>query len=78
MKAIKITADNRNMLANQFNHPDRPIEVEDHNDMLPIGYWLVCDFGSEIDYDLLTDGGFNEHYVLGEKINNGWYAVTGI
>lgn len=70
MKAIKITADNQQLLASRFG-----VDVDDYDDVLPLGYWLVTDFGNDETFDTLTEDMFNHNFIVGDKLENGFVAV---
>jgi hypothetical protein len=70
MKAIKITKDNRQLLASRFN-----VDVDDYDDMLPIGYWLVTDFGNDDTFDTLTEDMFQHNFIVGDTLENDFVAV---
>lgn len=70
MKAVKITAENQQFLASRFG-----VEPDDYTDMLPIGYWLVTDFGNDDTFDTLTEDMFNHNFIVGDTLENGFVAV---
>ena len=70
MKAIKITKDNRQLLASRFN-----VDVDDYDDVLPIDYWLVTDFGNDETFDTLTEDMFNHNFIVGDTLENDFVAV---
>jgi hypothetical protein len=69
-KAITITPANRDMLASRFT-----VYKEDYDDMLPLGYILVTDFGNDEKFDVLTKLAFDYFFIVGEKIQNGFVEV---
>jgi hypothetical protein len=71
-KAIKITTGNVGMLASRYSIMD-----EDKTELLPVGYWLVTDFGEDNpDYDVLTNGMFVTNFNLtGVTLENGFVEV---
>jgi hypothetical protein len=70
MKAIKITKDNRQLLASRFN-----VDVDDYDDVLPIDYWLVTDFGNDETFDTLTEDMFQHNFIVGDTLENDFVAV---
>lgn len=68
LKAITITADNVNMLANRF-------AVEDVEDVLPLTFILVTEFGNDETFDVLTKARFDELFLEGDAIDNGFHAI---
>lgn len=71
MKGILITKDNVDMLVGRY-----AIEAEDKEDLLPIGYILVTDFGNDDWYDVLSEGVFEANYEWGDAIGNEFKVVT--
>lgn len=72
MKAVLVTKDNQKYLNSRFN----PSGDEDSmNDYVPIGFWLVMDFGPDTSYDILSGGLLERIYILGRKLNNGFIEV---
>jgi hypothetical protein len=70
MKAIVITPENQDMLC---------IRYDLDAGAFPIGYIMVTEFGDEGDFryiGVLHETTFNEKYVKGEAIQNGFFAVT--
>jgi hypothetical protein len=49
MKAVLITKTNQAKLASRYF-----LDAIDYDDKMPIGYYLVCGFGDEDNYELLT------------------------
>lgn len=71
MKAILITTDNQRRLAFQWN-----VDEEDLDDRLPIGYWLLAEFGSDT-FFTLTQARFDAMYPLGgTPIENDYVSVA--
>lgn len=72
MKAVLITTINRPMLAARYL-----VDVDDYDDMLPIGYYLVTDFGNDEKFDTLTTDNLNALFDIGPELeNNGFFEVT--
>lgn len=74
MKAVKITTENQSYLIGRFSNGE--IDVED---IFPIGYWLIAPFGEEADYpefSTVTQTQFENWFDVGEKLENGFVAVT--
>lgn len=71
MKGILITKDNIDMLAGRYN-----IEAEDKEDLLPLEYILVTDFGNDDWYDVLSPPVFDASFEWGDPIGNGFKIVT--
>lgn len=68
LKAIKIDKENVDMLANRFN-------VEDVEDILPLGFWMVVEFGNEETFDVLTQDNFELLFTVGKEIKNGFHVI---
>ena len=64
-KGIKITDANRTMLASRF-------DIEDAEDELPAGFWLVTNFGNDETFDVIAQGLFDQTFVIIEDIKNGF------
>lgn len=71
MKAILITTENVNMLASRYN-----IETEDKEDLLPLEYILMTDFGNDDWYDVLSPPVFDANFQWGDRIENGFNIIT--
>lgn len=72
MKAIVITADNRNMLAARYQ-----IDQEDFDDVLPLGYSLVTDFANEDTFDTVTPANLEARFTkTGVTLENGFEVVV--
>lgn len=74
MKAIKITAENQQMLGARY-------QVDDPEDIFPIGYYIVAPFGTtdtneEFYEGIVTLAWLNENYNLGEVLDNGYFGIT--
>jgi hypothetical protein len=50
MKAVLITKTNQSKLASRYF-----LDAIDFDDKMPLGYYLVCDFAVEDNYELLTE-----------------------
>ncbi len=53
-KACKITQSNQAYLSTRFN-----VDADDIEVLLPIGYYVVVDFGSDELYDVLNEANYN-------------------
>lgn len=73
MKAILITKTNQDMLASRY-----ALEVWDIADQLPIGNYLIADFGNEDKIETLTKAQFEATFVVGEALKNGFVAIARI
>jgi hypothetical protein len=77
MKAILITEANRPQLAQRWN-----VEESDWDDVLPLGYWLVADFGNnsiaDMPFETLTQSFFTTTFGVGPftELENGWIEVA--
>lgn len=71
MKGILITATNIDMLVGRY-----AIEAEDKEDLLPLEYILVTDFGNDDWYDVLSPPIFDVNYEWGDPIGNEFKIVT--
>jgi hypothetical protein len=69
MKAILITRDNRNMLANRYGvEPDE----------FAIGYYLIAEFGDNGEFrhqGMLTSAELDRLFIRGEALDNGFFAI---
>ena len=72
-KGIKISSENFRMLADRFR-----VEDDDIPEVLPLGYWLVTDYGNDDNFDTLTVELFEERFIKGGGIDNGWYDLAEI
>jgi len=70
MKACTITKDNQNALAVQYN-----VDLADVEDLLPLGYVLIADFGGEWYEGVISQAQFFEFYVKGDTLENDYYLV---
>jgi hypothetical protein len=63
MKAIQITSTNRVELATRWN-----VEEADYDEVLPLGYWLVTDFGvntiEDMPFETLTEAKFTTYFTI--------------
>lgn len=66
MKGIFITEGNRDTLASKFQVD------KDDPDLLPIGYWLVTDFGNDETFETLTVENFTMIFSIVGSLKNGW------
>lgn len=73
MKAIFITKTNRDFLASRYR-----VNEEDLDLRLPLGYYLVADFGNEDNYDLLSESIFNSMFIKTGEIDNGWSSIASL
>lgn len=72
MKAILITDENIRMLASRYN-------IEDAEDYLKVGLYLVTDFGITEAFVTLTEAKLNENYIrTGLELQNGFFEVKKI
>lgn len=72
MKAILITDENIRMLASRYN-------IEDVEDYLKVGLYLVTDFGITEVFVTLTEAKLNENYIrTGLELQNGFFEVKKI
>ena len=72
MKAILITTANREMLAGRH-----AIESFDLDDMLPLDYYYMADFGDDNeDYDLLLNADLDRLFIRGTKLENGFFEIV--
>ena len=67
-KGIKITKENQKSLMSKFSK-------DDAEELFPIGYWLIADFGDDETFDTLTEDTFNELFVIAGEILNGFSAI---
>lgn len=73
MKAVKITLNNRDMLAARFF-----VDSADYDDRLPLDYYLVTDFGNDDTFDVVTQEVLDENFVSGSYLQNGFFEVAKI
>jgi hypothetical protein len=70
IKGVSITTANRDMLAARFM-----VVADDYDDVLPLGYWLVTDFGNDDNFEILTTEKFSATYTAVDPIKNGFYDL---
>lgn len=77
MKAILITETNRPLLASRWQ-----VEEADWDDVLPLGYWLVADFGNngiqDGPFETLTQSFFTTTFGAGPftELEHDWIQVA--
>ena len=71
MKGIIITALNRPSLGQQYN-----IDPNDFDDLLPLTYILIADFGGSWFEGVCTQLTFDEFFIKGDAIENEYFIVT--
>lgn len=72
MKAVLITSANRGTLASRHE-----VESHDLDDMLPLGYYYLADFGDEnLDYDLLQKVDLDRLFTIGVSLENGFFEIV--
>ena len=71
MKGIYITKENQTKLAVQYG-----IDIDDADDLVPVGYILLADFGSDYMNGTLTQSGFDLMFNKGQAIENDYFVVT--
>jgi len=69
-KAILITTSNQDKLASRYN-----LEKWEYDERLPLGFYLVTDFGNEDIFDVVNPTLFNETFVVGTALENGFVDV---
>lgn len=69
MKAIKITEDNRASIGASYTTIDEPEE------QLPVGYYLVADFGNDETFDLISVETLNSSFVIVGELENGYIQI---
>jgi hypothetical protein len=70
MKGIIITAANQNKIAVQY-----AMELADVDDLLPIDWVFLADFGSDTFAGVLTQTNFNLLYNKGQALENEYFVV---
>lgn len=70
MKAVVITEQNRASLGQQYN-----IDPADFDDLLPLTYLLVADFGADWMWGVCTQATFDEFFTKGAAIENGYFIA---
>lgn len=70
MKGIIITAVNQNKVAVQYG-----MELADVDDLIPIDWVLLADFGSDTFAGVLTQTSFNLLYNKGQALENDYFVV---
>jgi hypothetical protein len=74
MKAVLITKNNQKTLAARYF-----IDPIDFDDRLPLDYYLVCAFGVEEHYELLTKAELDEHFTTtGALLANDFFEIVPI
>lgn len=70
LKSILIDEDNRKMLGSRFD-----VEPEDFDDVLPLGFHLVAEFGNDETFDVVVKSTYEELFEEGDKLENGFVAI---
>ena len=70
IKAILITVENQSSLASNYS------TVEEVEEQLPVGYYLVADFGNEDTFDVVSADEFANLFTVTGPINNGYVDVV--
>jgi hypothetical protein len=74
MKAVLITKTNQAKLASRYF-----LDAIDYEDKMPIGYYLVCDFGDEDVYELLTEVNLDANFTqTGAILANDFFEIVRI
>lgn len=68
MKAIKITSGNQSSLVGSYE------TIEDES-QLPIGDYLVTDFGNEETFEIITNDVLNDLFVIVGELKNGYIQI---
>lgn len=72
MKAVLITTTNQKTLASRYF-----LDPIDFDDLMPIGYYLVCDFGVEEHYELITEAELNSKFTkTGAVLKNEFFEIV--
>lgn len=71
MKAIQLTKQNRNMVAQRYQIPEGDIEAE-----LPIGYWVLAEYGAEHYEGIVSTFWFNQEFDVIGELKNGFVEVS--
>jgi hypothetical protein len=70
MKGVLITAINQASLGHQYR-----VDPDDLDDMLPLGYILLADFGGEWYEGIITQTKFDTLYLKGDTLENDYFVV---
>lgn len=70
IKAILITENNQSSLGASYS------TVDDVEDQLPIGYYLVTEFGNEETFDVLTTEEFSSTFNVVSALKNDYLDVV--
>lgn len=68
LKAIRISKDNLSKLANDY-------AIDEPEDELPIGYWLVTAFGVDTHYETVSKIDFLQRYRIVRPILNDYIEI---
>lgn len=71
MKGVIITTANQSALASQYH-----ILKDDYDDLLPLGYILIADFGQGWIQGTITQQQFDELYTKGQDLKNDYFVVV--
>ena len=71
MKAIYLTSANVGAVAARYL-----IKEEEYQERLPLGYYVIADFGNEDYFDVVTEAKFNIFFTKTGDIDNGWISVV--
>jgi len=70
MKGVIITADNQSSIATQFG-----IDIDDMDDLVPIGYVLICHFGNDQYDGVISPLTFATLFTKGADLENDYFEV---
>jgi hypothetical protein len=74
MKAVLITKTNQAKLASRYF-----LDAIDYDDKMPIGYYLVCGFSEEDNYELLTEENLDANFTrTGAILANDFFEIVRI
>jgi hypothetical protein len=74
MKAVLITTKNQKTLASRYF-----LDPIDFDDKMPVGYYLVCGFGVEDNYELLTEENLDANFTRsGAVLANDFFEIVPI
>lgn len=72
MKAIIIASKKvQDMLASRYG-------ILDKDELLPIGYTLVTDFGNDETFDVITQEKFDANFVKVADLENGFFSIVNV
>jgi hypothetical protein len=71
MKGILISETNQSAVGTQWF-----IDADDYDDLIPVGWVLLADFGGDWYEGVMSKANFDAYYDKGEALDNEYFIVT--